>query len=724
MDNRRMFQAFIAAMAVFLLYSYTYNWLFPPPKPPPARPTAQSGPSSATSSPDEASTQPTSSGPATTLTLAAAAEHETFSIGGGADDALQLDLTTRGAAVERLLLTTRNPKKPDRYRYRETIDRNEPYSLLTPITDPATAGAIRSFETNLLRLKLDGRGQEFALNDLDWEVIERSPRKAVFAATLREQSSAADLVRVLKSFELSGDKPLIDFRLTLENVGQGEIEASLIQDGPVGFPEEGRYYATRHVMTYSRKADGGGDLKTYSRRDLLAGPRPFPRPDKGDYVWTAVVNKYFGVFMRPVASGNAAADFVQTIGARIGLQNSQVDQNDLIARIETRSATLAPGQRREMPFEVYAGSKNTRHLREVKEAFVDRASIGYVASHDPDKGCCPCQFEWVNDLMMWALNAAHAVTGNYGIAILLLVVVIRLMLHPLSVFQQKSMYRMQESMGRIQPRLAALREKYPNDKARQNQEQMKIYGEEGVNPAAPLVGMIPVFLQMPILIGLWTALNTDVNLRHAPFDGWWIRDLSAPDALIQFSQPITIPILGWLPVVGTAFSNIPSLNVLPILMGIGMFLQQKYMPKPAMAARQEALKQQAATAPTSTTGMTPEEQMRQQQMMMNMMSILFPIMFYYQPSGLALYWMAGTVFAIFESLRIRKQIAKDKERRAALGPQKQAPKKPGLISTMMKKMAQKAEEFQKKAEEITRQEEERKKQKEAERKKDRRGGKA
>src|SRR6185436_12277077 len=99
---------------------------------------------------------------------------------------------------------------------------------------------------------------------------------------------------------------------------------------------------------------------------------------------------------------------------------------------------------------------------------------------------------------------------------------------------------------------------------------------------------------------------------------------------------------------------------------IGMYLQQKYMPKPAMAARQEALKQQTATSPT---GMTPEEQMRQQQMMMNMMSVLFPIMFYYQPSGLALYWMAGTVFAIFESLRIRKQIEKEKARVAALGPQ-------------------------------------------------------
>lgn len=721
MDNRRMFQAFIAAMAVFLLYSYTYNWLYPPPKPSPASQGASSEPAGATSSPAETATQATSSESTAILTLAAAAEGQAFSIGGGAEDGLQLDLTTRGAAVERLLLTTRNPKKPDRYRYRETIDRNEPYSLLTPVTDAVTGATIRSFETSLLRLKIDGRGQEFALNDLEWAVVERAPRKAAFAATLREQATGRDLIRVVKTYELKDGKPLLDFRLALENLGDRSVEASLLQDGPAGFPEEGSYYPTRFVMTYSRKPDGGGELKHYSRRDLVAGPRPFPRPDKGEYVWTAVVNKYFGVFLRPVAAGGGAVDFVQSIGARLGMPSAPSDKNDLIARVEIRPAVLAPGQRREMAFEVYAGSKNTRHLREVSEAFVDRGSIGYVAAHDPDKGCCPCQFEWVNDLMMWALNAAYAVTGNYGVAILLLVLVIRLLLHPLSVFQQKSMYRMQESMGRIQPRLAALREKYPNDKARQNQEQMKIYAEEGVNPAAPLVGMIPLFLQMPILIGLWTALNTDVNLRHAPFDGWWIRDLSAPDALIQFTQPITIPILGWLPMIGNAFSNIPSLNVLPILMGIGMFLQQKYMPKPAMAARQETAKQQPASSPT---GMTPEEQLRQQQMMMNMMSILFPIMFYYQPSGLALYWMAGTVFAIFESLRIRKQIEKEKARRAALGPQKPVAKKPGFVVMMMRKMAEKAEHFQEKADELTKQEEERKKQKDAERKKDRRGGKS
>lgn len=143
-------------------------------------------------------------------------------------------------------------------------------------------------------------------------------------------------------------------------------------------------------------------------------------------------------------------------------------------------------------------------------------------------------------------------------------------------------------------------------------------------------------------------MNTDVNLRHAPFDGWWIRDLSAPDALITFKQPVTIPILGWLPLIGKAFSDIPSLNVLPILMGISMYLQQKYMPKLAMAAKQEALKSNPQA--TGPSGMTPEEQMRQQQMVANMMSIMFPIMFYYQPAGLAVYWMFTNVFGIVESL--------------------------------------------------------------------------
>jgi YidC/Oxa1 family membrane protein insertase len=308
--------------------------------------------------------------------------------------------------------------------------------------------------------------------------------------------------------------------------------------------------------------------------------------------------------------------------------------------------------------------------------------------------------------MTGLLESIQTVVRNYGVAIIVLVLIIRALLHPLTVFQQKSMYRMQEAQARLQPKLAALKERYANDKVRLNQETMKLYGEEGVNPMAGMVGMLPMLIQMPILIALWTALNTDVHLRHAGFDPWWITDLSAPDALIEFSgDGITIPILGWLPLIGTWFTNVPSLNLLPILMGVSMWLQQKYMPKPGMQAKLEAAKK-AATQKKShqkRSGMSPEDQARQQQMIMYMMSIFFPLMFYRMPSGLNLYWMSTNVFGIAESLRIRKQLQTQKERREREGPPP-VKKKPGVVGRVFKHLAARAEELQKRADQLSKEE--------------------
>jgi len=288
------------------------------------------------------------------------------------------------------------------------------------------------------------------------------------------------------------------------------------------------------------------------------------------------------------------------------------------------------------------------------------------------------------------------------------VLIVRGLLHPLSVWQQKSMFRMQEVMARLQPKLNEIKEKYANDRVRQNQEMMRLFSEEGVNPAANFVSFIPLFIQMPILVALWTALNTDVNLRHAPFDGWWIRDLSAPDALLTFEPPLTVPILSAIPLLGSVFTNISSLNLLPILMGVSMWLQQRYMPKPAMQARLEAARKHAAEG-KKPGGPSPEDQLRQQMIMGYVMAILFPLMFYKMPSGLNLYWMATNVVGICESLIIRRQIEEEKKKRALEGPR--PPKRPGLVSSFLKRIAAQAEELQRKADELSKLDESRKRDK-------------
>ena len=141
-----------------------------------------------------------------------------------------------------------------------------------------------------------------------------------------------------------------------------------------------------------------------------------------------------------------------------------------------------------------------------------------------------------------------------------------------------------------------------------------------------------------------------------------------------------------------------------------MWLQQKYMPKPGMQAKIDAAKKDTGEKKPAKSGMTPEEQMKQQQMIAYMMSIMFPLMFYKMPSGLNLYWMATNVVGILESLRVRQQIAVEKQRRDELGP---APKKESgaigrAVSGWFKRMAAQAEDLQRKADELSKDESTRK----------------
>ena len=156
-----------------------------------------------------------------------------------------------------------------------------------------------------------------------------------------------------------------------------------------------------------------------------------------------------------------------------------------------------------------------------------------------------------------------------------------------------------------------------------------------------MLGCLPMLLQMPIWIALWSALQSTFELRHAPFlwGHTWIDDLSAPDRLINFGRLIKIPVLSM------AIGPIDGLNLLPFLLGIVFWLQQKFTPKPEK--------------------MTPE--MEQQYKMMKIMPLIFPIFLYTGPSGLNLYILTSTAIGIWESKRVRDHI-KAREAAEKAGP--------------------------------------------------------
>jgi YidC/Oxa1 family membrane protein insertase len=253
---------------------------------------------------------------------------------------------------------------------------------------------------------------------------------------------------------------------------------------------------------------------------------------------------------------------------------------------------IPPGQSAERVYTVYIGPKQEARLEALGHGLIRAIDLGYT---------------WIVPLTRffhWLLQALYSVVPNYGVAIIVLTILVRLVTAPLTNRQMRSMERMRG----LAPKLEELRAKFADDKAKQSEAMMKLYRQEGVNP---LGGCLPMVLQIPVFIGLFYALRSSIELRHSPFFGW-ITDLSTPESLF------TIPGLD-LPV-----------RVLPILMGASMIVQQKLTPMQMDPA--------------------------QAKMMLIVMPVMMTVMFYQFPSGLVLYWMVSNVIAISHQLWIGRKL--------------------------------------------------------------------
>ena len=263
------------------------------------------------------------------------------------------------------------------------------------------------------------------------------------------------------------------------------------------------------------------------------------------------------------------------------------------ARIATPVVALGPRGTTSESFRGFFGPKEPEAL----------FAAGYGLEHTINRG-----WSWLEPLTRLfeiALTKLYVVIPNYGLAIIVLTILVRLVVSPLMVRQMRSA----EKMRAVQPRVKALQEKYKDDRQKQSEEMMKLWREEGVNP---LGGCLPVFLQFPVLIGLFYALQSSIGLRQAPFV-LWIDDLSQPATLF------TIPGLDF------------PVRVLPIIMGASMFVQQKMTP---------------------TTGMDPA----QARMMLIMMPGMMLLISYTFPSGLVLYWTVSNLLGIAHQYWIRKKM--------------------------------------------------------------------
>jgi len=242
-------------------------------------------------------------------------------------------------------------------------------------------------------------------------------------------------------------------------------------------------------------------------------------------------------------------------------------------------------------------------------------------------------------------------------------VLVRVCLHPVTKSSQMSMMRMQRDMQKLQPKLAALKTKYKDDREGLNKATMELYKAEGFNPAGQMMGCLPMFIQMPLWVALWTALNNSFELRHQPFF-LWIKDLAAPDALVHFAHAYTIPIIS------AMIGPVHSLNVLPLIMVVSMILQQKFSPQSAPADADPA-------------------QAKQQKFMFYFMGIFFGLLFYNAPSGLSLYILTSNFIGIFETRRIRRHLEEE-----AKNPPKAKKATPNWLAKMRDRMEKIAKEYE------------------------------
>lgn len=451
--------------------------------------------------------------------------------------------------------------------YRSEIIKKGPVELVSPLLPLLQP----------LTLSVDGAAK--VDGDSMYDLFEEEPKGGYVGFT-----KAFGPLRVVKRFKTSQQGFVVDSSIEFENAGSETISLSGINVGAGAVfaltPAEKDNYIGVDVF--------GEDGKIHR----IAGSKlSKERKERVAIKWLALRNQFFTIVVKP--KGGAIGYSAEAV--RLGH-----DRKGIRGAIELAPLELKPGEKREINLSLYIGPKEYTAL----------SSFGALDVID---------FGWFGFLGRWiliGLNILYKICGNYGVAIILLTIIIRVILYPLN---QKS-FRSMKEMQNLQPKIAVLQTKYKDDPKKKQEEMMRIYKEHGINPMG---GCLPLLIQMPILIAFFRVLQNAIELWGAPFY-LWMKDLSEPDALFKISTgKNVIPFIGRV-VDGQAYL---FFNVLPIVMLAVFYMQQKMSP----------------------TGMaTTNEQQQQQKLMSYMMPVMFGVIFYNMPAGLNLYFAASTLLGILQ----------------------------------------------------------------------------
>jgi YidC/Oxa1 family membrane protein insertase len=315
--------------------------------------------------------------------------------------------------------------------------------------------------------------------------------------------------------------------------------------------------------------------------------------------WLGITDKYWAATLLPDPAASLTARYSSN-----PLGNTRTYQADYLLD----PVTVAIGGNATTTTHLFAGAKETRLLDAYdKQLKLNRFELLI------DWGW----FYFITKPMFWAIDFLYHLVGNFGIAILLVTVIVKAIFFPLANKSYASMAKMKA----IQPQLTALKEKFPDDKVKQQQEMMEIYKKEKINPVA---GCLPIVIQIPVFFALYKVLFVTIEMRHAPFFGW-IHDLSAPDPTNLFNlfgllpfDPSQVPLLGHYLVLGGW----------PLIMGVTMWFQMKLNPTP----------------PDPT-----------QKMIFDWMPVIFTFMLASFPAGLVIYWAWNNLLSVLQQSAIMRK---------------------------------------------------------------------
>jgi len=464
-------------------------------------------------------------------------------------------ISEKGAAIVSFVL----------HDYRETVDKNSPNKEMISENNSLGTALLGFVQQGLPKIS-----DAVFTTDFSGKTLE--VRDASKSISFFWQSPAGVLIQ--KRFSFYPDTYKIQMDVTLTNSSprpfEDNLTVSLVNSGP----NDKRQFLFEGPFSFVDNKLKEVKVKDIDKNNLISG----------NIEWAGMGDHYFMSAIIPETPASATV-----------MLNYNKDDNILEVDYVQPEKALLPGTSQQFEYGIYLGPKRMSVLKSIGSNLDKAINFGFF-----DIIAKPC---------LWLMNFIYDhLIANYGVAIILLTILFKLIFWPLGTKSYKSM----AEMKRLQPLMSEIRQKYKDDKKKMNEEIMGLYKTYKVNPMS---GCLPMIVQIPVFFAFYRMLYGAIELRHAPFL-WWINDLSAPDRLFSFD--FSIPLM-------TPPYGIP---VLTIIMGATMFLQQKLSPPPGDPSQAK---------------------------FMMMMPLIFTFIFINFPAGLVLYWLVNNVLSISQQYYITKK---------------------------------------------------------------------